>query len=290
VPRQSFSNAARKGLASLFFCLAVTTGACAGDINGPAPWNDSDAVIVLDAFQENWVDIPTVSSDPHHPAALVWQITKGHSQSVSNSCNPQPVLVTHDCKFLEMYTQAKKYHYLFGAYHFGHTGHVNEQIEEFLKAISGLELGFIALDVDGDADGINITIPEAEKFLQAVQNRTHMPMVLYTTRGVAAKISAQYDKTSIFAKSPLWIAAPAWAPNLTLLPPKSKVWENYALWQFNDDVLCVPKDRQKYQKEHPGKTLPPCQIHIKGMDEGTDVSVFNGSLDALKTLFSSRAP
>jgi hypothetical protein len=263
--------------------VAWIAPALSGDFSGDAPWEHPDAVVVIDAYSENTFDLLNAFKDSHHPAAIIWQATKGHSSPTKTSCSEVAELVTIDCSFDQVYKLSNENNILFGAYHFGHTGDVEAQANAFADIATKYKLKFLTLDVDGDPDGVNMTISEAANFLNIVYKRVNIRPILYTTRNVAKEISHNFDKNSIFAKSKLWIAAPVGAPNLSLAPIKSNVWDEYSVWQFNDDNLCVPSDRKKYLVKNPN--APPCPIKMNGIESGYDVNIFNGSKEDLQKLF-----
>ena len=266
----------------LLGALSPAYSAPVGDTQSPStshtPWEAPDSVIVLDAYQGNRVDLARVSTDPHHVAAVIWQSSIGCTDTFPQRCSAGE-RASHfhvDGQFLQMAHSAQARHFPFGAYHFGVTGHVEDQARQFVDLIRQTGTTYIALDIDGDS-APNISLPEAEAFLTYVHDHLGRWPAVYTNLDVAATISGRYGPSSAFGHTTLWVAS----PTLNMPPPghplPTNIWPAYTLWQFTSDDMCNP---------HRGTVPPrPCPVHIQGIDPGTDVNVFNGTPQALAALF-----
>jgi predicted nuclease of restriction endonuclease-like (RecB) superfamily/GH25 family lysozyme M1 (1,4-beta-N-acetylmuramidase) len=141
---------------------------------------------------------------------------------------------------------------LWGAYHFGVGENGKDQAEHFLETVGNSSGVLLALDIEENRNGKNITPKQAEDFVNRVKEVTGRFPLIYG--------SAYFLKdfaTPILTKCPLWVARWGAEP---LLP---KGWNNWVLWQYTDG--------QTGQKPHSVEGIGPC-----------DRNKFNGTLEELK--------
>ena len=119
---------------------------------------------------------------------------------------------------------------LFGAYHFGVAGDATAQADHFLS-IAGADTGLLVLDLEGNPQGHDMSLPEAEEFVNHIAAVTGRFPGLYSGHTikemlVAARITD--PRQTILSQCWLWIAQYGPTP---LIP---KIWPRWTLWQYTD--------------------------------------------------------
>ncbi|MFP3024094.1 MAG: GH25 family lysozyme, partial [Wolbachia sp.] len=67
---------------------------------------------------------------------------------------------------------------LWGAYHFGTEGNGKNQADHFLKTVGESKNTILALDIEENKSGKNITVKQAEEFVKRVEEVTgRLPLI-----------------------------------------------------------------------------------------------------------------
>lgn len=214
------------------------------------PWNEPKVPIILDPYGPNDINWDKAVTDKRLKAII-------HKSSDG---------LTSDSKFISRSTEAKKRGLLWGAYHLGRPGHPIAQADLLLKQAKATGANFLAIDLEGDDISKFMSLPEAEKFMSRIYEKTGRYPAVYVNLSMYEAISKKYDKHSVFAKGPLWIAR--FKPSLSL--KTRNVWEDYTLWQFSSELNCSRSRK--------------CLYRVPGTKTDMDVNVFNGDAAALKKL------
>jgi lysozyme len=118
---------------------------------------------------------------------------------------------------------------LFGSYHFGVAGDAQAQAEYFLSKAGTDPL--IVLDFEGNPQGHDMSLQEAEHFVHYVQQVTGRYPGLYSGHTIKEALASagitSPDQTEL-SKCWLWIAQYSPSP---LIP---KVWASWTMWQYTD--------------------------------------------------------
>jgi len=126
-------------------------------------------------------------------------------------------------------TDAVKAGLKWGAYHFGVAGDAIAQADHLLQTAGpGIPL---VLDFEGNPQGQDMTLPEAEHFVHHLHEKTGRWPGLYsghTLKEALAKASITAPEQTVLSNCWLWIAQYSAAP---LIP---KVWKMWTLWQYTD--------------------------------------------------------
>jgi lysozyme len=216
------------------------------------PWQDERFPIVLDPYQENILDFDKIISDKR-VVAVIHKASQGFKT---------------DKKFSDRSKIAKAHNILYASYHLGTNTDPIKQADFYLTVINKNLSEPTALDIE-DIGGNNISLEDAEKFINRIYEKTkHYPFV-YVNNKVFKAINSKYDKNSVFAKCPLWYAR--FRSTLPVL--ENKVWDKVIMWQFSCELNC----------NETGK----CLYNIPGTRFDIDVNVFNGSSQDLQTFWNS---
>jgi lysozyme len=120
----------------------------------------------------------------------------------------------------------------FGAYHFGIAGDAIGQAEHLLDVAGDNTL--LVLDLEGNPQGFDMALEEAEEFVHHIADRTGRFPGLYSGHTLKEMLSAaniRDPKQTVLSHCWLWIAQYAQRP---LIPV---IWERYALWQYTDGAV-----------------------------------------------------
>lgn len=116
-----------------------------------------------------------------------------------------------------------------GAYHFGTAGDAIAQADRLI-AVAGSS-ALLVLDFEGNPQGQDMTLTEAEDFVHHVKQVTGRYPGLYSGHTLKEALAnggiTRADQTEL-SNCWLWIAQYATAP---LIP---KVWDKWTLWQYTD--------------------------------------------------------
>ncbi len=140
-----------------------------------------------------------------------------------------------DPTYLSRRRQALQADLLVGAYHFGVAGNAIEQAEHFLR-IAGADT-LLVLDFEGNPQGHDMTLEEAEHFVHHIHALTGRYPGLYsghTIKEALTKAGINSPKQTELSKCWLWIAQYSQAP---LIP---KIWTTWTLWQYTDGAVGQP--------------------------------------------------
>jgi GH25 family lysozyme M1 (1,4-beta-N-acetylmuramidase) len=237
------------GMAVIGMAAALSVDAAA-QTDSHRPWDNQAVAIVIDPYQENSIDWDKAATDKRLKAVI-------HRASIGNKT---------DSKFETRATAARNRGLLYGGYHLGRPGDPIAQANLLLDQARKANVKFLALDIEGTSSS-DMSFDDAAKFIAHIQASTGRYPAFYTNFSTYQAISAKYDKTSVFAKAPLWIAR--FGENVGLDDPR--VWPNYTLWQFSSEINCKP-----------GET---CLYRVPGTAEDMDVNVFRGTETDLRQLF-----
>ena len=214
------------------------------------PWDNPAVPIVLDPYGENDIDWDKAVTD-QRLKAIIHKASDGADT---------------DSKFVARAAEAKKRGLLYGGYHLGRPGDPIAQADLLLNLAEKTGAKFLALDLEGTSAKF-MSLANAVKFLEHVQAMTGRYPAVYVNKSVYEAISSAYDKSSAFAKGPLWIAR--FQPTLDIA--NKKVWDDYTFWQFSSEINCKPSQA--------------CLYRVPGTKSDMDVNVFNGDMAALRKLF-----
>ncbi len=120
---------------------------------------------------------------------------------------------------------------LWGAYHFGEAGNVDQQVAHFLDVAKPGPTDLLVLDFETNTTGDTMSVAEAADFVGQVFTRTGSYPTLYS--GYAffkAKLAAA--ATTPLVNCRLWIAR--YGDNEPTLPAP---FNTYALWQYTDGSI-----------------------------------------------------
>ena len=231
----------------LLFCfIAVQLTAQVGEFN--QPWKDSTRAIIIDPYSENKIDWNALLTDTR-VVGLIHKASQG---------------LKADRMYSTRKATAKQAGLLFGSYHLGTPGDPIQQADCYLELTEGDTTELLALDLESLDSTKHMTLPNAERFIKRVYEITGRYPVVYCNRILLNEISTRYDSTSVFGKCGLWYARmrsdiPDFSP---------KVWPSYSLWQFSCEINC--------------KTTGTCLYNVPGTAYDMDVTVYNGSVDAIR--------
>lgn len=162
-----------------------------------------------------------------------------------------------DPKYAERRKAAEEEGHLWGAYHFGVGENGKDQANHFLETVGDHSQVLLALDIEENQSGKNITPKQAEDFVDRVHEVTgRLPLIYGSTYFLEDFV------TPILTKCPLWIAR--WGEE----PVLPKGWNKWALWQYTDG--------KSGKKPHEVKGIGRC-----------DRNKFNGTLEELKDFWIS---
>jgi lysozyme len=183
----------------------------------PRPWLSPQAVLVLDPYWGNEIDLQRVKDDPKI-VAIIHKATEG--------------VTVKDKSYADRRHNAKALGFLWGSYHFGRPGHVSQQVEEYLSYSRPTADEVIALDVDGIGPA-HMSLDEARQFVLLIKARTGRYPLLYASPSVLRqRMSA--DTRNVLSKCPLWyvrmLDRPIGVP---------AIWASYTLWQFSSEIRSV---------------------------------------------------
>ncbi len=118
---------------------------------------------------------------------------------------------------------------LFGAYHFGTAGDPDVQAEDFLATAGPNTL--LVLDFEGNPQGEDMSLQEAEHFVSHIKQVTGRYPGLYSGYTIKQALSAAgitSPSQTVLSNCWLWISQYSNAP---LIP---KIWPAWTLWQYTD--------------------------------------------------------
>jgi len=153
--------------------------------------------------------------------------------------------------------QAKELGFLWGAYHFSSGESVSDQVENFLTHAQPEDDELIALDWEPSTNGPNMTVDQAQHFVQMIRDETGRFPVVYG--GSLLREQIDHNPNPTLSNCPLWYVR--YAPAPVGIP--TEVWSTYTLWQYTD-----------------GNDGP--EPHATPGASGADRNIFQGTADELK--------
>lgn len=150
-----------------------------------------------------------------------------------------------DPRYVARFALARTAGVLYGAYHFGTGDDPTAQAEHFLRTTANRTDGLLALDVELNPGGSDMTQAQAEIFVQIVQERTGRWPLLYGASNYLGKFKLD---GSVLANCPLW-----WAQYTSRARPSRipSVWPSYTLWQYTCEGtfpgISGPCDMNRFQ-------------------------------------------
>lgn len=196
---------------------------------------------IIDIYHGNNVDLQKVKNGG--VVAIIHKATQGTAM--------------RDSKYHERRTQAKQLGFLWGAYHFSTGASVSDQVENFLSYARPEDDELISLDWE-PSDGPDMTVDQAEHFVQMIRDETGRWPVVYG--GSLLREEIAHNPHPILTNCPLWYVRYAPAP----IGIPTQVWPlGYTLWQYTD-----------------GDSGP--QPHDTPGASGADRNMFQGTTQQLK--------
>lgn len=120
---------------------------------------------------------------------------------------------------------------LWGAYHFGTSAPVPQQIDNFLAAAAPEATTLLALDYEPNGDD-TMSLAQARQFLADIGDKVGRAPALYGGSLIKQTLGNRVD--DFFAGHRLWLSEYCRQPVL----PAS--WQNYWLWQYSDGTAGPP--------------------------------------------------
>lgn len=215
------------------------------------PWENPRIPILIDPYAPTKIDFNKAATDRRLRAII-------HKASQGRYLDP---------KFLARAQIARQRGLLWGAYHFGMPGDPIAQADILIAQAQKTGAKFLALDIEDDDPRHYMSLRNAEKFIAHVHKRTGRYPAVYVNYMTFRAISRKYNRHSIFAKTPLWIARYRDTHGLD----DKRVWQNYTFWQFSSELNCNYRIK--------------CYYRVPGTTPITDLNVFRGNERELRRLF-----
>ena len=113
-----------------------------------------------------------------------------------------------------------------GAYHFGHPGNIQGQIDNFMRFASPDPDELFCLDWEAASNG-TMSAAEAQQWIEGVERALGRPgeCVIYSGNAAKEKISG---KNAFFGARRLWLAQYSTTPHV------QESWTTFWLWQYTD--------------------------------------------------------
>ena len=238
-------------LAVLVLLAALAPFAALGQSLHDRPWLLADVPLVIAPSAEDTIEWNALATDPRVKAVV-------HKASQGSRADPA---------FLTRAEEAKKRGLFWGAYHLGTPGDPLGQAEFFVDLASQSGAKFLALEIQDLDPQRSMSLEDAAKFVEHVHFLTGRHPAVHVNSAVYDALSQAYDKTSVFAKTPLWITN----FRSQLGRQNRRVWSDYTLWQFSSERNCNARQ--------------PCLYRAPGTRTDMDLSVFNGDPARLGGLF-----
>jgi lysozyme len=117
---------------------------------------------------------------------------------------------------------------LWGAYHFGTKGNVDQQVDHFLDVTNPAATDLLVLDFEPNGESGTMTLSEAERFVTLVNERTGRFPGLYSGQSfIREKVGN--NTTTVLKNCFLWIAR--YSSQSPIIPP---AWPTFTFWQYTD--------------------------------------------------------
>ena len=133
-----------------------------------------------------------------------------------------------DAKYTERRARAKAAGLLWGAYHFGVRGAVEDQVSHFLSIADPADGDLLVLDFEPNPREGTMTLGEAEEFVQALREETDRQPGLYSGQAfLRERLGSNLE--SPLSDCFLWIARYSAQP-----PAPPKAFKRFDIWQYTD--------------------------------------------------------
>lgn len=134
-----------------------------------------------------------------------------------------------DALFTPRRVLAKQAGLLYGAYHFGTNGNVDEQVENFLAVWQPGDLPVLDVELSGKDGSTSMRLDQAEYWVRAVEAHTRRVPMVYGGGNYLRDV-LNPPASSPLARCPLWWAQYTAKPPTRLPAP----WQWWSLWQYTD--------------------------------------------------------
>jgi len=242
-----------------YLCFLAFTGLISCSVQAPdttapkpiliEPWRLPQSSIIIDAYAGNHIDWDAMATDTQ-VAAVIHKASEG---------------LREDPKYKNRKKIALQRNYLWGSYHLGRPGDPIQQADFYLSVAQPGEQDFMALDLESVDPKKFMSIPDAIRFIHHIQAKTGRYPAVYGNHNVISTLSKQYDKTSVFAKTPLWYAR--FRKDIPNFP--TQIWPSYTLWQFSSEINCQAN-------------ATDCLRPVPGTAHDMDINVYPGSVKSLQ--------
>ncbi len=163
-----------------------------------------------------------------------------------------------DARYTERRPLAAAAGLMWGAYHFGVAGDVEQQVDHFLAVVKPQPGDLLVLDFEENTAGDSMTLAEAEAFVTRLHDKTGRWPGLYGGQHLKQLLGAQ--RSTPLASCWLWLAQYSGTVHLPA------AWSRWTMWQYTD-----------------GAAGP--EPHIVDGIGACDRDRFNGDLAALRELW-----
>ena len=170
-----------------------------------------------------------------------------------------------DPKYNSRRSQALDVGLFWGAYHFGTSGNVSDQVNHFLEIVNPVPADLLVLDFEPDPHTGTMTLAEAEMFVEQIHARTERYPGLYSGQAFINEQLGQNTGT-ILKNCFLWIARYS-----SRLPQVPAAFKTFTLWQYTDG------------------NIGPEPHQVPGIGR-CDRDKFNGDVEGLKKLWGHAEP
>lgn len=177
------------------------------------PWMLPDTILILDPYEANAIDWDRVVTDKA-VRAVIHRAFYG---------------LRPDRKYEQRIAIARKRGLLVGLYLLGRPGDPIKQADALIAAGERSGVTLLGLDIENMDPARSMTIANAARFITRVQEKTGRYPVFYTNFSTYQHISQNYDQTSVFAKTPLWLARFRNAHGMQ----GQRVWPDYKFGNFS---------------------------------------------------------
>ncbi len=169
-----------------------------------------------------------------------------------------------DKQYADRRKQAKSTGLLWGAYHWGTSARVRDQVDNFMKTADPDDETLVALDYESDRRH-QMTLDQAREFLSALDEMLGRKAVLYSGHLIKEQLGGRKD--AFFGSHRLWLAQYGERPSV------QRSWDQCWLWQYTDNRKGLNPNRV---------------VGIPGNAEGDlDCNSYGGSQDDLKKEWAS---
>ena len=151
---------------------------------------------------------------------------------------------------------------LWGTYHFGVKGNVEQQVDHFLETVNPTNTDLLALDFEPNHESDTMTLAEAEHFVTLVNEKVGLFHGLYSGQSFLRQKIGN-NTNAVLKNCFLWIAR--YSRELPIIPP---AWETFTFWQYTDG------------------NAGPQPHQVPGIGR-CDHDKFKGDLDGLKRLWGA---